>query len=262
MTDNPKEKNLLFSLGTNGIPAKELVKILEEARFAFKEIAKASETEDAELKVYPFKQGSFEWIVAVTEAAAHVFGVFEKILGYKKARLEYEAAKRNHNWQKETKPLISPQPPVELQANPTINIHINAMLKVVGENSSGFMCYDPEGSNMAVSFSTYDINNLLEIEKERSKEKPERRTIEKIGQQLYLVKTSVKKYGMWEFIYDDIRIMAQVPDDVKKAAKIKSWPSGTKMTVWLSIRQEYDKLAKAWESINYRVTHVEHYEKP
>ncbi len=245
--DKPRsEKDALpLTLATDGIEAKALARIIQDAHLAFKEIAISKSLEEQELTIYPFKQGSFKFWMELLATGTVVFGVFREILALKRAKLELDKSKNDSSKEK------SPQ---SIAVNPIINIHINDFLKVISENTNGLTIGEGKSS---FKFTSEEIKTVLGIEKaEELKEKFDRRTIEKRDQQLSLVKISDKKFGMWEFIYDENRVKVEIPSNLKKSARFRKYSSGMKFTVSLKIRQEYNAKGQAWENIAYRITAI------
>lgn len=263
MAEEPAQEKLQFRLETDGIEAKALVRILQDTHLTFREIGKANATPDAELKIYPFRQGSFEYAIAVVAGLNTVvatLGVFREILAYKKAKLEYRKSQTSI-FEEKPKQVRKPEPPTVLQNNPSINIYLNGMLKAIGDHSAGFSVSESSSSGVGFHFSEHEIRTILEIER-GSRETSFRQTIELPNEKLSLKAISTKPYGKWKFIYDGNNINAGVPEGLKKGAQFNQYQPGTIFYVTLSVRQEYNDTAKAWLNMNYRVTQIHKIENP
>lgn len=261
--DNDKLK---FPFDTDGIEAKALAKMLQDTHNSFREIAWTAFGKETELKIYPFKKGSFEY---VAEAATTISALFTAILLYKTAKLNKSTAERNlRKAEIETEKALgeksdTPKLKNTLELNPKIEIHLNAFLKTASDHSKGFSLTNPEDNRSYVKLSSNEIKRLLEIEESESlKERPQTQTIVKPYETLYLIKVSDKTYGMWEFIYGDIRIMATLPKFFKNDPAYRELRPGTKLIVKLKIKQEFNKAARVWENIGYGIMHIFDYGWP
>ena len=253
-------ENFSIRLETNGIEAKALIRILQDTHLTFREIAKAEDQPEADLKIYPFKEGSFEFSAAILAAkniATTTIGVFREILGYKKARLEYEKSKQEafRKGQESNKIKFEVEIPQALQKNANITLYMNAMLKTIGDNSEGFN-FSGSGTGEPLHLTSSDIRSIIESEKDHDLKPVEKRSIEMKDARLSLVKISDKPYGKWDFIYDGIKIKVDVPEYLKYLALTEKYKPGIIFNALLTIRQEYNSDAKAWQNIGYRISQV------
>lgn len=260
MATKSKQESIVFSLDTNGIEAKALSKILYETHLAFREISKEVGTDEPELRVLPFKQGSFEYVVAVGLALKGAFDLsksvvdtFKSVIDYKKSKVDERMVRLKRKAELLSRKLKNEPLPEDSE---TVNKTTSDLLKTISENSGGLIIKSNTG-DVIIRMSTLQIKQLIEVESlEAKKEKEETRYITR-KTNLILIKTHSTPFGMWAFNYDGMRIMAEMERNYRD--KHKGMRPGTKIIVDLKIWQVYNRDAKTWENKRYRVMNVNKY---
>jgi len=174
--------SIRFSFDTEGIDVRALAKILQETYNSFRDLSDLT-NQQGDFKIYPFKQGSFEFVLAtfavgtsVLTVGTSVITLFREVLSYKKSKLEFQKA-RLQDSAKNKGNLDSDR---TIISNPTINLHVSVLLKTISEHTGGLKIKDPNEEKEIIKITTSEIKQILEIEdREREREKPETQTIEK-----------------------------------------------------------------------------------
>lgn len=223
------ENKLRISFPSDGMDAKTLSDILKEVNASLKAISKAGNLGTANIRIYPFKQGSFEFVVqAVTYSTmgyATIKGLtalFKEVLEIRKIRKELSdgIGKKNNL-------------PSVIINNRTVNVHIDGLLKSIGKDDllNGFTIKDDETGSVLISVDRNDIKGMLEnnpiAEKEYILEDEYRTVANRLNYKdtfksqevirgnevVKLLKLPTKKSNEWKFIYENIEISAIVTSE-------------------------------------------------